>query len=147
MKKSLLFILFIGLILVLVACGGDDSSATSDTGDTAETETAEQEDSSATEEEGSSASGEPAPNNEITVKGTNFDFDQDEYVVQSGEEVTVTYVNEEGNHGISIDEFDVNIQGEGEATFIPEEPGEYEIYCNIFCGEGHDDMVATLVVV
>ena len=143
MKKGLLFSLLLSLILVLAACGGDDSD-TSDASDNAGTDTAEE--SAADETEDSSSSGEAAPNNEVTVIGSNFDFDQDEYVVQSGEEVTLTYVNEEGIHGISIDEFDVNMQGEGEVTFVPEEPGEYKIYCNVYCGEGHDGMVATLVV-
>lgn len=144
MKKGLLFSLLLSLILVLAACGGGDSDTSSDASDNTGTDSAEE--SASDEANDSTTSDEAAANNEITVIGSNFTFDQDEYVVQSGEEVTLTYVNEEGNHGISIDAFDVNIQGEGEATFIPEEPGEYEIYCNIFCGEGHEDMVATLVV-
>lgn len=144
MKKNLLFTILLGLVLMLAACGGDDSDTTSDATDNTDTGTTEE--SAAEETEDSSASGEAAPNNEITVIGTDFAFDQEEYVVQSGEEVTLTFVNEEGNHGISIDEFDVNIEGNGQATFTPEEPGEYEIYCNIFCGEGHGEMVVTLVV-
>lgn len=144
MKKGLLFSLLLSLILVLAACGGDDGDTANDASDNTGPDTAKE--STADETGDSSSSGEAAPNNEVTVIGSNFDFDQDEYVVQSGEEVTLTYVNEEGNHGISIDELDVNMQTEGEVTFIPEEPGEYEIYCNIFCGEGHDKMVATLVV-
>lgn len=143
MKKGLLFSLLLSLILVLAACGGDDGDTSSDTSDQTGTDSTEE---SADEADDSAASDEATANNEITVVGSNFEFDQDEYVVQSGEEVTLTFVNEEGNHGISIDEFNVNIQGDGEATFVPEEPGEYKIYCNIFCGEGHEDMVATLVV-
>ncbi len=143
MKKGLLFSLLLSLILVLAACGGDDGDTSSDPSNQTGTDSTEE---SADEADDSAASDEAAANNEITVVGSNFEFDQDEYVVQSGEEVTLTFVNEEGNHGISIDEFNVNIQGDGEATFVPEEPGEYKIYCNIFCGEGHEDMVATLVV-
>lgn len=138
MKKFLLTALFIGLLITLAACGGDDDNASTEAEDTAN-ETAEQ-------TEDTAVSGETV--NEINLISTNFSFgDEDAYTVKAGEEVTITHTNEEGHHGIAIDEFDVNIEGDGEATFIPEEPGEYEIYCNVFCGEGHDDMVVTLVVV
>ncbi|SEQ95896.1 cytochrome c oxidase subunit 2 [Virgibacillus subterraneus] len=125
MKKGLLAVLALGLILFLAACGGSDSG---DPGN---------------EDDSSSAS---AASNELNITASNFDFDQDEYTVTAGEEVAVSLTNEEGMHGISIDEFDVKIEGEGEATFTPEEPGEYTIYCNIPCGEGHADMQTTLVV-
>lgn len=84
--------------------------------------------------------------NEVNIVATDFEFNQDKFVVQSGEEVTITLTNEEGHHGIAINELGVKIEGDGEAVIIPEDPGEYEIYCNIFCGEGHAEMVATLVV-
>ncbi|WP_249870002.1 cupredoxin domain-containing protein [Oceanobacillus saliphilus] len=139
MKKGLFVSIFLSMVLILAACGGEDSSAVDNTDENTDTESTE-----AASETGSEVASEATNNVSITL--TNFDFDQDQYVVQSGEEVTITLVNEEGNHGISIDELDVNMQGAGEATFIPEEPGEYIIYCNIFCGDGHDEMTATLVV-
>ncbi|MFC4024342.1 cytochrome C oxidase subunit II [Oceanobacillus longus] len=139
MKKNLLFSILVGFMLLLAACGGEDNSTENDATDNTDTETTEQ-------TEASGESTEAEINNDVVMTLTNFDFDKEEYVVQSGEEVTITLVNEEGNHGISIDELDVNIQGEGEAVFVPEEPGEYVIYCNVFCGDGHEEMTATIVV-
>ncbi|MFS0752823.1 hypothetical protein [Oceanobacillus sp. 1P07AA] len=49
-------------------------------------------------------------------------------------------------HGLAIDDLDVRIDGGGDAVFTPEKPGEYAIYCSIPCGEGHNDMVSTLIV-
>ncbi|GGA74576.1 cytochrome C oxidase subunit II [Ornithinibacillus halotolerans] len=121
MKKGLLTGLLFSLILVLAACGGDDT-ASNDT---------------------SSDAGSDA---DVNIIATNFDFDKDEYVVTAGEEVTVALTNEAGHHGIAIEGLDVSIEGEGTATFTPTEPGEYKIYCSIMCGEGHGDMIATLVV-
>src|SRR5690625_1878416 len=138
MKKYLLTALFIGLLFTLAACGEDDGNASTEAENTGNEAVEQTEDTAASED----------AVNEINLVSTNFSLgDEDVYTVKAGEEVTITHTNEEGHHGIAIDEFDVDIEGDGEATFIPDEPGEYEIYCNIFCGEGHEDMVVTLVVV
>lgn len=125
MKKRLLATIILGLVLVLAACGGNDSDANTET------------DNSAGQTENTSS---------IEIKASNWEFDQDEYTVQAGEEVNITLVNEEGMHGIEIEGLDVKIDGDGDATFTPTEPGEYTIYCSIPCGQGHDDMVSTLIV-
>ncbi|MFA1822168.1 cupredoxin domain-containing protein [Virgibacillus oceani] len=124
MKKALLAAIFLGVVLFLAACGGDDTEETGDTGSS--------DDSSAT--------------TQIDITASNFALDPAEHTVNAGEEVKISLTNDEGMHGIAIDELDVNIEGEGEATFTPEEPGEYTIYCNIPCGQGHDDMISTLIV-
>src|SRR5690625_6357612 len=89
-----------------------------------------------TEETGTNSSEDSTANNDIEIKATNFEFDQAEYTVKAGEEVKISLVNEEGSHGIAIDDLDVKIDGDGDATFTPEEPGEYTIYCSIPCGQG-----------
>ncbi|HLQ98182.1 cupredoxin domain-containing protein [Pseudogracilibacillus auburnensis] len=136
MKKSILATIFLGLILVLAACGGsnNDSDASNEIDDSAE----ETEDNSSRENS--------TANNDFEIVATNWDFDQAEYTVTAGEEAKITLVNEEGMHGIAIDDLDVKIDGDGEATFTPTEPGEYTIYCSIPCGQGHSDMVSTLIV-
>ncbi|MDO6451419.1 cupredoxin domain-containing protein [Oceanobacillus profundus] len=139
MKKGLLSILFIGLLFSLVACGGDENGSASEEADNTKT-TAEQSNETSASDESVEVT------NEVNIVATDFEFNQDKFVVQSGEEVTITLTNEEGHHGIAINELGVKIEGDGEAVIIPEDPGEYEIYCNIFCGEGHAEMVATLVV-
>ncbi|WP_438311538.1 cupredoxin domain-containing protein [Sporosarcina sp. FA9] len=128
MKKWLLSSVFLSVLFVLAACGGNDTSD----------ETGRVDNTASTE--GATAS------DEINITAVNFDFNQAEYTVKAGEEVKITFANEEGMHGIAIDGLDVDIQGDGEATFTPTEPGEYTIYCNIPCGAGHDDMKSTLIV-
>lgn len=135
MKKGILVTLFLSLILVLAACGGDDNSNTADN----------DVDNSAEETENTS-SPEESSSNEIEIQASNFELNPSEYTVNAGEEVKLSLTNVEGTHGITINELDVSIEGDGEAVFTPEEPGEYTIYCNIPCGEGHSDMVATLIV-
>lgn len=120
MKKILLATFTLLLVIVLTACGGSENANNNDSGDTID--------------------------NTLDVQATEFTFDQEEYVVKSGQEVTVNLESTEGIHGFAIDEFGVDIQDSGTATFTPEEPGEYEIYCSVPCGEGHEDMKATLIV-
>lgn len=114
--------LLLSLTVILAACGGGDDD--SDKG----------------------SSDEATSKSNLDITATNFEFDQEEYTVQSGDEVTINLTNEEGNHGLAIDDFDVNIEGEGEATFTPDAAGEYTIHCSVPCGEGHDDMKSTLIV-
>ncbi|WP_226038169.1 cupredoxin domain-containing protein [Aquibacillus saliphilus] len=124
MKKSLLTLITVGLIVFLTACGGGENSD-----DTVQNEAADGNEGQV-----------------ITMTASNFEFDQAEYTVSKGEPVTINFTTEEGMHGIGIDEFGVKIQGDGSATFTPEEPGEYVIYCNIACGTGHSQMKSTLIV-
>ncbi|MFD1927118.1 cytochrome C oxidase subunit II [Sporosarcina siberiensis] len=128
MRKWLLSAIFLSTLFVLAACGGKDTS--NDTGQVEDT----------------GSSDEASVSNEFNISAINFEFDQAEYTVNAGEEVKISFANEEGMHGIAIDGLDVDIKGDGEATFTPTEPGEYTIYCNIPCGTGHDDMKSTLIV-
>mgnify|MGYP001270253453 CR=1 FL=1 len=128
MKKFLLILMFVLVAGVLVACGGGDDAQDSNTDNSAE-------ESNTTE----SADGEV-----VDIKASNWDFDQETYTVAAGD-VTVKLTNEEGFHGIEIVDTDVSLQSEGSTTTTLE-PGEYTIRCNIPCGTGHDDMVATLIV-
>ncbi|WP_053217425.1 cupredoxin domain-containing protein [Virgibacillus senegalensis] len=141
MKKSLFMVALVSLlVLLLSACGGSDDESG---------ETKQESDENTTEQTTTGDGGvaeKGSSDNTLNVSASNFEFDQEEYTVQSGEEVTINLTSEEGNHGLAIDEFDVNIEGDGTASFTPEEPGEYEIYCSVPCGEGHSDMKSTLVV-
>ncbi|WP_088051931.1 cupredoxin domain-containing protein [Virgibacillus dakarensis] len=140
MKKGILAIIALGFIFVLAACGGTDNS---DTDNTNADDTTEQSENNGTAEQGTE---ETATSNELSIKATNWEFDQAEYTVKAGEEVNISFASDEGMHGLAIDEFDVNIEGDGETSFTPDKPGEYKIYCSIPCGQGHSDMTSTLIV-
>ncbi len=120
MKKKLFSTLIFASILVLTACGGDDS------------------------EESTGGNGEGGEGAEVVVTGTNWDLETDVSTVDAGE-VTFTLENEEGHHGISIDGTDLDIEGEGSDT-VTLEAGEYTIICSIPCGEGHEEMTTVLTV-
>ncbi|SDK30711.1 cupredoxin domain-containing protein [Sediminibacillus albus] len=142
MRKSILMVLMLSLLLLLAACGGSDDES----GETKQENEQNQTEQTTGGDESSESPESSEADNTLDIAATDFEFDQEEYTVQSGEEVTINLTSEEGMHGLAIDEFDVNIEEEGTATFTPEEPGEYEIYCSVPCGEGHANMKSTLVV-
>lgn len=144
MKRNGMFasILF-SMMLVLAACGGNGA----DQGTGAEDGTNEgaQEGGQEGADEGTAEGGGKAKSS-LEISATNWKFNQDSYQVQSGQPVSITFESEEGVHGLGIkgkDGFNIKKNGTKEVTL---EPGEYEVYCTIPCGEGHADMVSTLVV-
>ncbi|MGM0878137.1 MAG: cytochrome C oxidase subunit II [Bacillota bacterium] len=117
MKKVWVTSLFLALILLLAACGGEQSGSGDSSGGTEST---------------------------VELKAANWDFDKDTYTVPAGE-VTFKLISDDGYHGIEIEGTDVKIDGDGTAT-AKLEPGEYTVKCSIPCGEGHEEMKATIVV-
>ncbi|WP_240546344.1 cupredoxin domain-containing protein [Paenibacillus artemisiicola] len=94
---------------------------------------------------GTNAGGGGAQN--ITVKATNFKFDQTEIHVKQGDKVTVTLVDEAGSHGFAIPDFNVDIkENNGTATFTADKAGEHPYNCSVMCGSGHANMVGKLIV-
>ena len=88
---------------------------------------------------------------EFKLFGENFEFKNEAgekiFFVKAGEEVTIDYVNQEGIHGFDIKGLDVSVKEAGKVTFTPNEAGEYDIVCNVFCGADHESMISKLVVV
>ncbi|SFS69829.1 cupredoxin domain-containing protein [Paenibacillus sp. BC26] len=122
----------------LAGCGGNDNNNTGNntnngatTGNNAGTNT------------GAGNSG----GNTITVKASNFKFDQEEIHVKQGDKVKITLQDEEGVHGFAIDDFDVDIkENNGTAEFTADKAGEHAFHCSIMCGSGHAKMVGKLIV-
>ncbi|MFJ7732832.1 hypothetical protein ACIQXF_13155 [Lysinibacillus sp. NPDC097231] len=90
-------------------------------------------------------------NQNVNVIGKNFEFHgpkgEKNFFVKAGEEVTLTLKSEEGAHGITVEGLDVSLDKDGTVKFTAEKAGEYNMMCNVFCGAGHGDMTAKLVVV
>ena len=90
-------------------------------------------------------------NQAVDIIGKNFEFHgpkgEKAFYVKAGEEVTLSLKSEEGMHGITIEGLDVNLEKDGTVKFTPEKAGEFNMVCSVFCGAGHSDMTAKLVVV
>ncbi|MEW9699711.1 cupredoxin domain-containing protein [Paenibacillus sp. SI8] len=123
-KKLLVLMMSAALVIALAACGNKEKAVEPQT-------------------TGAAQAGGQA----VTLKATNFKFDQTEYRVKKGEPVTITLDNAQGMHGASIKDFKISLDGgKKTATFTPDKAGSFPIVCSVMCGSGHADMKATLIV-
>ena len=87
---------------------------------------------------------------EIRVNARKFDFHPDKITIRVGRPVTLVLTSEDRIHGFKIP--DLGLQADvvpGQETRLilaPEKPGRFVFLCDVFCGDGHDDMEGTLIV-
>lgn len=95
------------------------------------------------------------PDRIIEMTAGDWFFDPSEITVQEGQRIrleitTWNNATERYDHGIGIPALGVDTYlPAGETTvveFTADEPGEYQFFCNNFCGQGHSDMRGTLIV-
>lgn len=92
----------------------------------------------------------PAPKI-IEVTARRFEFEPSTIEVSVGDHVRLVVKSSDGVHGVEIKKFRVNklIPRGGKPVtidFVANAEGTYEILCSENCGDGHEDMVGTLVV-
>jgi cytochrome c oxidase subunit 2 len=80
-----------------------------------------------------------------------YGFAPDPLVVRAGEQVRLLVKSRDVSHGAMIPEVDFSTEiptGERKAAEFtaPTTPGEYPVFCSVFCGPGHGDMRGRLVV-
>jgi cytochrome c oxidase subunit 2 len=138
MKNKLFSLVILSLLIfALAACGSDKSSEDKTTEGTTT-------DNTTTSEE---ATVKPTGNVvEATVNAKNFEFDVKEIKAHVGDTVKLTLVNDAGAHGIGIDEYNVDIKGGETTEFVVDKAGEFDYYCSLLCGVGHDKMAGKLIV-
>ena len=89
---------------------------------------------------------------EIEVTAKRFEFEPARIEATEGERVRLTVKSADGVHGLRIKKFKVNtlIPRGGKPVsidFVASAPGTYQILCSEECGDGHESMSGTLVVV
>ncbi len=99
---------------------------------------------------GQEAAGDPAPRI-IEVVAKRFAFEPSRIEVTEGETVRLVVRSADGVHGFGIRKFKVaeEIPRGGHPVtieFTAAAVGEFEILCSEYCGKGHEEMKARLVV-
>jgi len=88
---------------------------------------------------------------EVNVVAERYEFHPDRIEVAQGDHVKITVRSADGTHGFAIKGLGIRAQvprGGDPITveFDARKPGSFEIACFEYCGTGHRQMKATLVV-
>jgi cytochrome c oxidase subunit II len=86
----------------------------------------------------------------IHITAAKFEFTPSEITVKKGEAVAFEIKSEDVKHGFSLPDFgvraDVKPGTVNRIHFTPDKVGQFVFTCDVFCGNGHEDMSGTLTV-
>jgi len=87
---------------------------------------------------------------EVSVAASRFEFTPDTVKAKVGESLTFVLTSLDRIHGFKMPEFgirtDIIPDKETRVTVIPAKPGTFAFFCDVFCGDGHEEMAGTLIV-
>ena len=87
---------------------------------------------------------------EIHITAKKFDFTPDTITLKKGEPVVLVVSSQDRKHGFNLRAFgiraDVSPGETARIRFTPNKTGKFTFSCDVFCGEGHEDMTGTIVV-
>jgi cytochrome c oxidase subunit 2 len=86
----------------------------------------------------------------IRIVAKRFTYTPSEVTLRKGEPVILELVSTDRVHGFKLPAFkirtDVRPNDPVRIPFTPDKTGSFTFACDVFCGDGHDDMSGTLVV-
>jgi cytochrome c oxidase subunit 2 len=87
----------------------------------------------------------------IQVRAHKFTYEPDEITLKLNEPVTLEFTSADVTMGFNLPDFKVRsdiIPGKTSSVrFVPDKTGSFTFHCDIFCGDGHEDMDGTIHVV
>ena len=94
---------------------------------------------------------EAPPEQVIVVTLKRFEYGPEVITVKKGVPVVLELTALDRTHGFLLKAFGIDEEAKkGKVTrvrFVPDRVGRFEFHCDEFCGDFHDDMSGTLVVV
>jgi cytochrome c oxidase subunit II len=87
----------------------------------------------------------------IRISASHFEFKPNEIVVRKGVPVTLELVSQDRRHGFKLAQFklraDIQPGVVEKVRFVPDKSGTFTFICDVFCGDGHEEMSGTLKVI
>ena len=87
----------------------------------------------------------------IRISASNFEFKPSEILVKKGVPVTLELVSQDRHHGFKLTEFRLRAEIKPgvveKVRFVPDKIGTFTFICDVFCGDGHEEMSGTLRVI
>jgi len=86
----------------------------------------------------------------IRITAKKFDFSPDSITLKKGEPVVFEISSADREHGFNLRAFGVRTNvSPGKVTrvrFKPDKTGKFTFSCDVFCGDGHEEMTGTVIV-
>jgi len=86
----------------------------------------------------------------IHITAKRFDFSPDSITLKKGEPVVFEISSADREHGFNLRAFSVRTNvSPGKVSrirFTPDKTGKFTFSCDVFCGDGHEEMTGTIVV-
>ena len=86
----------------------------------------------------------------IHITAKKFDFSPDSITLKKGEPVVFEISSADREHGFNLRAFGVRTNvSPGKVSrirFTPDKTGKFTFSCDVFCGDGHEEMSGTIVV-
>ena len=86
----------------------------------------------------------------IKITAKKFDFTPSEIHVKKGEHVVLELTSADRKHGFKVPELGIRVDVQPGSTtrvdLTPQKAGKFAFACDIFCGDGHEDMTGTVIV-
>lgn len=87
----------------------------------------------------------------VRIHTKKFAFVPNEITLKKGEPVILEFVAEDVDMGFKSTDLKLQVDifpGKvARLAFTPQKAGRFEFFCNVFCGDGHEDMDGTITVV
>jgi cytochrome c oxidase subunit 2 len=86
----------------------------------------------------------------VKISAKRFEFSPKNITLKKGVPVILSLTSEDRSHGFSIPAMNVRADiAPGKVTELkvtPQKAGELDFYCDVFCGNGHEDMNGKITV-
>jgi cytochrome c oxidase subunit II len=86
----------------------------------------------------------------IKIRAYKFSYDPDEITVKLNEPVVLEFTTSDVVMGFNAPDFGARatiIPGQtARVRLVPNKTGEFVFHCDVFCGDGHEDMDGTIKV-
>ena len=93
---------------------------------------------------------EASPPRVIKITAKKFEYSPSEVHIRKGEHVVLELTSLDRKHGFKLPELgiraDVPPGGTARVEVTAEKAGRFPFACDVFCGDGHEDMAGTLIV-
>jgi len=87
----------------------------------------------------------------VHISASSFEFKPSEITVKKGVPVVLEIASQAHHNGFRLSEFhrraDIQPGVTEKIRFVPDKSGKFNFLCDVFCGEGHEEMSGTLTVI